>query len=186
VHEPVLLEEVREHLEPSRGGVFVDCTVGLGGHARMLLADGASRLIGLDRDLSAIAIATDALRIFEGRVELVHRDFRELAAVLDARGLATVDGVALPLTVHEFELLFLLASRAGQFVDREAIALRLHGRPEPNGRSADVHVYRIRRKLKAIGADRLRIDTVYGRGYLLSVDAGDARFPEVPAPSHPG
>ena len=103
------------------------------------------------------------------------------------RGVATVDGAALSLTVHEFELLFLLASRAGQFVDREAIALRLRGTPEVGGRSADVHVYRIRRKLRALGVQRLRLDTVYGRGYMLTLDAtGGQRHPELPAPTHLG
>ena len=49
VHEPVLLAETMALLQPSRGGVFVDCTVGLGGHARAILDGGATRLIGLDR-----------------------------------------------------------------------------------------------------------------------------------------
>ena len=57
VHEPVMVAEVLEHLAPSRGGVFVDCTVGLGGHARALLEAGASRLIGIDRDPAALARA---------------------------------------------------------------------------------------------------------------------------------
>ena len=54
-----------EHLAPSRGGVFVDCTVGLGGHARALLEAGATRLIGIDRDPDALARArrgTDGVR----------------------------------------------------------------------------------------------------------------------------
>src|SRR5687767_7340500 len=56
-----MVAEVLEHLEPARGGVFVDCTVGLGGHARALLDAGASRLIGFDRDPAALAQAGDAL-----------------------------------------------------------------------------------------------------------------------------
>ena len=55
MHEPVMVAEVLEHLAPERGGVFVDCTVGLGGHARALIEAGASRLIGLDRDPAALA-----------------------------------------------------------------------------------------------------------------------------------
>ncbi len=50
MHVPVMVAEVLEQLAPARGGVFVDCTVGLGGHAQALLAAGASRLIGMDRD----------------------------------------------------------------------------------------------------------------------------------------
>ena len=49
-HVPVLTAEVLQYLRPERGGLFVDCTVGLGGHARALLEAGASRIIGFDRD----------------------------------------------------------------------------------------------------------------------------------------
>ena len=49
LHEPVLVAETVALLQPERGGVFVDCTVGLGGHSRAMLEAGATRLIGLDR-----------------------------------------------------------------------------------------------------------------------------------------
>ena len=55
-HEPVMVDEVLEHLEPSRGGLFVDCTVGLGGHATRVLEAGATRLVGFDRDEAALAL----------------------------------------------------------------------------------------------------------------------------------
>jgi DNA-binding response OmpR family regulator len=86
-------------------------------------------------------------------------------------GLARVDDTALDLTPHQFDLLFLLASNAGRFVDRESIALRLRGSTRSIGRSIDVHVYRIRRKLRECGIDSLRLDTVHGRGYLLTWSA---------------
>src|SRR5438552_12858551 len=92
-HEPVMVAEVLEHLEPSRGGVFVDCTVGLGGHARALLEGGASRLIGLDRDPAAVEAARRALEEFGDRVEVMHADYRRLNAVLDERGGTKVVGV---------------------------------------------------------------------------------------------
>lgn len=103
------------------------------------------------------------------------------------RGLTTVGEVALRLTMHQFELLFLLASRPGQFVDRETIAMHLRGTPEEIGRSADVHVYRIRRKFREHGIDCLRLDTVYGRGYALSLDEGDSQGSGrgLSAPLHP-
>ena len=88
-----MVAEVLEHLEPSRGGVFVDCTVGLGGHARAILEGGASRVIGLDRDRDAIARAGESLKGFGDRIELVHGDYRDMAKVLDARGVSMVDGV---------------------------------------------------------------------------------------------
>lgn len=84
---------------------------------------------------------------------------------------ASVDGQSLALTAHQFELLFLLASRLGQFVGRDEIARML--RSPDGGRSADVHVYRIRKKLRELGARGLSLDTVHGRGYCLSVTVAD-------------
>ena len=104
MHEPVLVAEVVEQLAPSRGGVFVDCTVGLGGHARALLEGGATRLIGFDRDGEAIAHAREALIAFGDRVTLEHSDYRDLAAVLDARGVGPVDGVLVDLGVSSMQL----------------------------------------------------------------------------------
>ena len=74
MHAPVLVGEVLEQLQPSRGGLFVAGTVGLGGHARAILEAGASRLIGIDRDRAALALASAALAGFDDRVELVHGD----------------------------------------------------------------------------------------------------------------
>ncbi len=103
-HEPVMVAEVLEHLEPARGGVFVDCTVGLGGHARALLTAGASRLIGLDRDPAAVRAARAALEEFGDRVEVVHADYRRIGAVLDERGVEKVDGVLADLGVSSMQL----------------------------------------------------------------------------------
>ena len=99
-----MVREVLEHLAPSRGGVFVDCTVGLGGHARALLDAGATRLVGLDRDPAALAHAGTELAAFGGRTELVHSDYRALGQVLDARGIAQVDGVLADLGVSSMQL----------------------------------------------------------------------------------
>ena len=103
-HEPVMVAEVLEHLAPSRGGVFVDCTVGLGGHARALLLAGASRLIGLDRDPAALEEARRALSDFGDRVELVHSDYRRVNDLLDERGVTEVDGVLADLGVSSMQL----------------------------------------------------------------------------------
>ena len=99
-----MVAEVLEHLAPERGGVFIDCTVGLGGHARALLEAGASRVIGLDRDPSALERSRDALAAFGAQVELVHSDYRELPALLDARGISGVDGVLADLGVSSLQL----------------------------------------------------------------------------------
>ncbi len=103
-HVPVLVDEVRALLQPERGGTFVDCTVGLAGHARMLLESGATRLIGIDRDTDALAIASEALASFGDRVTLVHADYREIASVLDAQGVAEVAGLLADLGVSSMQL----------------------------------------------------------------------------------
>ena len=99
-----MVAEVLEHLEPSRGGLFIDCTVGLGGHARALLEGGASRLIGLDRDPAAVAAARSALSGFGVRVDVVHADYRRLNGVLDERGVTKADGVLVDLGVSSMQL----------------------------------------------------------------------------------
>lgn len=96
--------EVVSLLLPSRGGLFVDCTTGLGGHSALLLDQGADALIGLDRDEAALRIARERLAPFGDRVELVHSDYRQLGAVLEARGLAGVDGVLADLGVSSMQL----------------------------------------------------------------------------------
>ena len=99
-----MVPQVLDLLAPARGGVFVDCTVGLGGHSRALLEAGASRIVGLDRDEAALAIATDVLAAFRNRVELVHADYRDLDRVLEERGISGVDGALADLGVSSMQL----------------------------------------------------------------------------------
>ena len=104
MHTPVMVDEVDTHLEPSRGGVFVDCTIGMGGHARRMLDAGATRVIGIDRDPDALAEARAALQAYGDRVSLVHSDYRNLVGVLDAGGIDVVDGVLADLGVSSMQL----------------------------------------------------------------------------------
>jgi 16S rRNA (cytosine1402-N4)-methyltransferase len=102
-HVPVLEAEVLQQLRPDRGGLFVDCTVGLGGHASALLAAGASRLVGLDRDRDALERARERLAPWSDRVELVHADYRSLPDVLDARQIPLIDGALADLGVSSMQ-----------------------------------------------------------------------------------
>ena len=104
MHEPVMVAEVIEQLAPARGGVFVDCTVGYGGHARAMLDAGASMVIGLDRDPAALAEAAVALGPYGERVTLMHTDYRRLDEALDAQGIAGVDGLIADLGVSSMQL----------------------------------------------------------------------------------
>ena len=103
-HVPVMTAEVLELLRPERGGLFLDCTVGLGGHAVAILRAGATRLIGLDRDPVALAHARATLEPYATRVDLVHEDYRRFAEVLDRRGIAHVDGALADLGVSSMQL----------------------------------------------------------------------------------
>jgi 16S rRNA (cytosine1402-N4)-methyltransferase len=99
-----MVAEVLEHLRPSAGGVFVDGTVGLGGHARALLEAGGTRVLGIDRDPAAVELARERLRDFGDRARVVHGDYRELAAILDREGIGEVDGILLDLGVSSMQL----------------------------------------------------------------------------------
>jgi len=98
-----MVPEVLDLLAPSGGGLFVDCTVGLGGHSRALLEAGAGRVLGLDRDPKALALARETLATFGDRVELVHADYRELDRVLDERGIAHVAGTLADIGVSSMQ-----------------------------------------------------------------------------------
>jgi 16S rRNA (cytosine1402-N4)-methyltransferase len=104
LHEPVLVAETLELLQAERGGLFVDCTVGLGGHSLAVLEAGATRVIGLDRDPDALRLAADTLAAFGDRVELVHADYRDLDRVLDERGISGVNGTLADLGVSSMQL----------------------------------------------------------------------------------
>jgi len=122
-HVPVLTAEVMSHLRPERGGLFVDCTVGLGGHARALLESGATRLIGLDRDQDALSAARIALAPWADRVDLVHADYRALDHVLDARGVSQVDGALADLGVSSMQ--FDTPGRGFSFQRDEPLDMRM-------------------------------------------------------------
>lgn len=103
-HLPVLSTEAVALLAPRPDGVYVDATVGAGGHTAALVAAGAGRVIGVDRDEAALARAGARLAAVADRVELVHADYRDLPRVVAARGLDAVDGVLVDLGVSSLQL----------------------------------------------------------------------------------
>jgi 16S rRNA (cytosine1402-N4)-methyltransferase len=122
-HIPVMTAEVLQWLRPEQGGLFVDCTVGLGGHSRALLEAGASRVIGLDRDLDALARARDTLAPWGDRVELVHADYRSIDEVLESRHIAHVDGALADLGVSSMQ--FDAPGRGFSFMRDEPLDMRM-------------------------------------------------------------
>ncbi|MFY9609567.1 MAG: 16S rRNA (cytosine(1402)-N(4))-methyltransferase RsmH [Blastocatellia bacterium] len=104
-HQPVLLAEVLDWLQPQQGGVFVDCTLGLGGHAAALLnASPDVVLIGMDRDEAALAVARERLKVFETRFQAVHANFEDVAPVLDRLGVDQARGILADLGVSSLQL----------------------------------------------------------------------------------
>jgi 16S rRNA (cytosine1402-N4)-methyltransferase len=122
-HVPVMTAEVVEHLQPQHGGLFVDCTVGLGGHARALLEAGASRVIGLDRDREALARARETLAPWADRVELLHADYRDLDHALIARQIQQIDGALADLGVSSLQ--FDAPGRGFSFQRDEPLDMRM-------------------------------------------------------------
>jgi len=111
IHEPVLLSEVLEYLRPNRGdGVFVDATVGLGGHSEALLERyPEARLIGIDRDPEALERSKERLSRFGDRVTLVRGRHESLIEILkqlqlDGRGVEAVSGLLADLGVSSMQL----------------------------------------------------------------------------------
>jgi 16S rRNA (cytosine1402-N4)-methyltransferase len=104
-HEPVLQEEVIGWLRPQTGGLFVDCTLGLGGHSEAILqASPDALVIGLDRDRQALSLAKSRLARFENRFRAVHADFKDLAAVLTEQHVTAVQGLLADLGVSSMQL----------------------------------------------------------------------------------
>ncbi|HET7228500.1 MAG TPA: 16S rRNA (cytosine(1402)-N(4))-methyltransferase RsmH [Longimicrobium sp.] len=103
-HAPVMVEEVMSFLRPERGGVFLDGTLGGGGHAEALLERGPqARLIGVDRDPDALTEAGKRLERFGDRVRLVKSPFGE---AVEAAGVeeGTLDGVLLDLGISSHQI----------------------------------------------------------------------------------
>ena len=107
-HVPVFLGRVLELLAPALTGpdaVFVDATLGMAGHAEAVLsAHPDARLVGIDRDSDALALAAVRLAAFEGRTTLVHAVYDQLPEVLDRLGLAAVDAILFDLGVSSLQL----------------------------------------------------------------------------------
>ena len=140
------------------------------GATELIARTASPRLIALKLkrliDLAAGASDAEPRAVSLGELRL---DPRRAEAVFADR--------ALPLTGGEFELLLLLAARSDSFVHRDTI-MRTLGRATAAGESrrcADMHVCRIRRKLREAGASSLEVETVYGRGYALRLRESGVR-----------
>ena len=105
VHKSVLLKESVEILTSNEGKIYVDCTLGGGGHAKEILKRRQDiYLIGIDKDDEAIEIAKENLKGFEDRISIYKADFRNLDLVLQEEGIEKVDGFLFDLGVSIFQI----------------------------------------------------------------------------------
>ena len=124
-HRPVLLQEAIELLDVSRGGLFVDGTLGLGGHSEAILeASVKASVIGVDRDLEALDFAGKRLARFGMRFRSFHANFREIARVVEEAGERAVSGVLVDLGVSSLQ--FDTARRGFSFRQDAPLDMRMN------------------------------------------------------------
>ena len=103
-HKPVLLDEVLQILRATGGGVFVDCTLGLGGHTEAILNSSPSaKVIGIDRDTDALQLARERLAKFGDRVRFVHSNFSDLGEIVAGQA-GQISGIVADLGVSSMQL----------------------------------------------------------------------------------
>jgi 16S rRNA (cytosine1402-N4)-methyltransferase len=105
-HEPVLLAETLERLVTDKGGLYLDATLGLGGHSEAILKkiSAQGKVLGLDADPEALAEAGHRLGAYSGSFHAVRSNFRSLGAVLDAEGFFPLSGALFDLGVSSLQL----------------------------------------------------------------------------------
>ena len=104
-HIPVMVQEVMDHLITGSEGVYVDCTVGVGGHSAKILevTSPYGCVVGIDVDPQAIELAKENLSIYGDRVSLIHGNFAELDHILSQQGISDVDGILMDLGVSTLQ-----------------------------------------------------------------------------------
>jgi 16S rRNA (cytosine1402-N4)-methyltransferase len=104
IHKPVLRAETLELLKPRASEIYVDATLGLGGHTEAILSASAkTKVIGIDQDTQAIEFARERLEKFGERVEIFHSNFSEIKQVLADAGIEKVDGILADLGVSSLQ-----------------------------------------------------------------------------------
>jgi len=127
-HIPVLCEEVIQNLISAEYSLFVDATVGGGGHAHHILERYKDiRLIGLDADEEALSTAQEVLRGYGERVELVRGNFKDLKEILNGMGVFSFDGILFDLGLSMYQL---MGKRGFSFNDETFPDMRMDDRAE--------------------------------------------------------
>jgi Predicted S-adenosylmethionine-dependent methyltransferase involved in cell envelope biogenesis len=104
-HYSVLHQEVLEFSKLIAGGIFVDATVGGGGHSYLILKQNPNlKLIGLDKDDFALKVAKERLKEFKDRITLVKSSFKDLDKVLQSLQIKEINGILFDFGVSTFQL----------------------------------------------------------------------------------
>ena len=105
-HKSVMPDEIVEILQPKPSGIYLDCTLGGGGHSRRIgeLLSAEGLLIGIDRDVEAIEAAKKNLSGLNCKVEIVHGNFSDLEKILNSLGVAEIDGAIFDLGVSSHQI----------------------------------------------------------------------------------
>ncbi len=105
-HTPIMLEEIVGFLNPLPGKIYLDGTLGTGGHAEALLEKSAptGRVVGIDADAESIEIARERLAPYGERILLVHGRYEQAREILSRHGISKVDGVLLDLGISRVQL----------------------------------------------------------------------------------
>lgn len=127
-HIPVLLDEVLQFLEPKPGSRFIDATLGAAGHTRAILERTApdGKVLGIDQDESALAVAREALASFGPRVIFAQGNFREAAAIAAQHGFMECDGVLADIGISS--MMVDDASRGFSFMREGQLDMRMDRR----------------------------------------------------------
>lgn len=128
IHYSVLLDEVLQYLKPESGGIYVDGTMGLGGHSSAILEKSApsGRLIAFEWDANAIKQSEKRLSPFEGRYEIIRRNFGEIKEGLESIGVSEIDGLVIDIGLSSLQLD--LGERGFTFRKEEPLDMRMDER----------------------------------------------------------
>jgi len=136
VHVPVMVDEMCASMAPRNGGLYVDGTFGAGGYSRVLLQAADCRVIGIDRDRTAIAAAGDLVREAGGRLQVIHGRFGEMAALLESQDITAVDGIVLDIGVSSMQIN--TPERGFSFMADGPLDMRMGGDADDAPTAADI------------------------------------------------
>jgi len=106
LHKPIMPKEVIDLISPKKGGIYVDCTLGGGGHAKLIADEigNTGKLIGIDQDTEALLAAKENLKDFGDQIQYIHGNFSNLQQICDDLKIPKVDGILIDLGVSSYQL----------------------------------------------------------------------------------